>query len=290
MRPEEVTVTVQRRPVIAGVDGSTASFGAARWAADEAVRLGQPLNVIRVVEPPGPAGEDADEHRVAIDIAAACRQWQPGLDVTAAVWGGDPAAELCGHSRNASLVVVASRGFGGFHSLAVGSVSTHLAGYAHCPVLVVHHGERWAGPESMLPRHLPILVGVDGPSSHGDVLGLAFDEAAHRHVPLIAMHAWQRPSGGHGWSAGVDGPHTAAVRELAAAVEPWLAKYPTVDVSRRVVEGTASTALLSAGCDALMVVLGARGAGGFQDLRLGAVVQQVLHHTDVPVLVVRHDR
>jgi len=282
-------MTVQRRPVIAGVDGSAASLGAARWAADEAIRLGQPLNVVRVVQPPGPTGENADEHRLAMDIAAACRHWQPGLDVTAAVWGGDPAAELCEHSRHASLLVVASRGFGGFHSLAVGSVSTHLVSYAHCPVLVVHHGERWAGPESMLPRHRPIVVGVDGPASRTEVLGVAFDEAAHRHVPLIAVHAWQRPSGRHGWSTDVDGPHTAAVHELAAAVEPWRATYPTVDVGQRVVEGTGSTVLLSAGADTLMVVLGARGAGGFQDLRLGAVVQQVLHHTEVPVMVVRHD-
>src|SRR5207237_572424 len=88
VRSEEVAMTMRRRPVIAGVDGSAASFGAARWAADEAVRLHQPLNVVRVVEPPGPVREDADEHRVAIDIAAACRAWQPGLEVTAAVWGG----------------------------------------------------------------------------------------------------------------------------------------------------------------------------------------------------------
>lgn len=281
-------MAMQSLPVIAGVDGSTASFGAARWAADEAVRLGRPLEIVRVVAPPGPIGGDADEHRVAIDIAAACRQWQPGLEITAAAWAGDPAAELCAHSRRAGLVVVASRGFGGFHSLVVGSVGTHLVAYAHCPVLVVHHGERWAGPESMLPRHQPVVVGVDGPASATEALGVAFDEAAHRGAPLVALRAWQRPSRGHGWSTGVDGPHRAAARELAACVEPWLAKYPEVDVAQRVVEGTAPAALLTAGADALLIVLGARGAGGFQELRLGAVAQQVLHHADVPVLVVRH--
>ncbi|HTJ33735.1 MAG TPA: universal stress protein [Dactylosporangium sp.] len=271
-------------PVIVGVDGSPAAFGAVRWAADEALLIGRPLLIVHAVELHGAYGRIVDEHAIAVDAATEIRHWQPGLDVTTATWHGEPGRVLVEHSRHASLVVVGSRGSGGLRSLLVGSVGVHLAGHAHCPVLVVHHAERWAGPESLLPRHRPIVVGADGSSGGEHALGLAFAEAAARSVPLTAVRTWHEPEHRRGRSTA---SAEATARELEADLEPWRAKYPDVPVRAHVAPCPSVPVLLGEARDALMIVLGSRGRGGFQSLALGSVAQQVLEHSAVPVLVAR---
>ncbi|MFI5916794.1 universal stress protein [Dactylosporangium sp. NPDC051541] len=280
-------MTVSRHPVIVGVDGSPAAFGAVRWAADEAVRLGRPLRIIHALEMHGPYEEIADEHSLAIDAATEIRAWQPGLHVTTATWYGEPARVLVDQSRTAGLIVVGSRGSGGFRSLLVGSVGVHLAAHAHCPVLVVHHAERWAGPESPLPRREPIVVAVDGSADAALGLSLGFAEAANRAVALHAIRTWHEPE--HRWSRspGPAGLAAATERELLAELEPWCSKYPGVTVVPRVEHCPSVPVMLDAARDALMFVIGARGRGGFEGVRLGAVARQVLEHAQVPVLVAR---
>lgn len=281
-------MTANRRPVIVGVDGSPASFGAVRWAADEAVRHGQPLRITHASGAPGPFEEAVDEPELAVQAAVEARNWQPGLHVTTCTWHGRPGRMLVEQSRHASLVVVGSRGMGGFHSLLVGSVGVQLAAHAHCPVLVVHHAERWAGPENALPQHQPIVVGADGSPPSELAVELAFAEAASRGVALNAVRAWQEPA--HHWSRTVDPARIATTTHhaLATDLEPWRAKYPTVQVQLRAVRGAAVPVLVTEARDALMIVLGPRGQGGFDELRLGSVTQQVLEHASAPVLVARH--
>ncbi|MEU7872118.1 universal stress protein [Dactylosporangium sp. NPDC049140] len=276
-----------RRPVIVGVDGSPAAFGAVRWAADEAMRLGQPLRIIHALEVHGPYEEVSDEHGLAIEAANEIRHWQPGLEVTTTTWHGEPARVLIEQSRSASLVVVGSRGSGGFHSLLVGSVGVHLASHAHCPVLVVHHAERWAGPESPLPQREPIVVAADGSDDAEYGLSLGFAEAASRGVALHAMRTWHEPEHRRGRSADPAGLAAAAERALTADLEPWRGKFPTVEVVPRVEHCPTVPAMLDAARDALMFVIGARGHGGFPGVRLGAVALQVLEHAGTPVLVAR---
>ncbi|GAA2718537.1 hypothetical protein GCM10010429_43130 [Micromonospora olivasterospora] len=62
----------------------------------------------------------------------------PGLDVAASQVAGGPAASLVAESRRAELVVVGSRGLGGFAGLLLGSVTQAVVRHAHCPVLVAH--------------------------------------------------------------------------------------------------------------------------------------------------------
>ncbi|UWZ34157.1 universal stress protein [Dactylosporangium roseum] len=284
-------MTANRRPVIVGVDGSPAGLGAVRWAADEAVRHGKPLRITHALGVPGPFEQPfeqvVDEHDIALDAATEARGWYPGLHITTSTWHGSPAHVLVEESRHASLVVVGSRRTGGFRSLLVGSVGLQLAARAYCPVLIVHNAERWAAPESPLPRQ-PIVVGFDG-SAHSDfAVGLAFSEAATRGVELVAVRAWREQA--RRWGRGADLTRlAAAVRDaLAADLEPWQAKYPTVPVGLRAVRGTAAPVLLAEGSDALMVVLGPRGRGGLDDVRLGSVTQQVLDHASIPVLIAQH--
>ncbi|MEV4135244.1 universal stress protein [Dactylosporangium sp. NPDC049742] len=268
-------------PIVVGVDGSAASSGAVRWAVDEAARHGCPLMVVHALGMPVPFGLSAQEPAPARSAAALARGWEPTVEVGTVVVAGEPSDVLCEQSHHARLVVIGSRGFGGFAGLLLGSVGMHLSSRAACPVLVVHHAERWAGPEASLPRNGPVVVGVDGSSGSVLALELAFEEAAARNLPLDVIRAWQVPDSG---SASAE---AAAGHALAAEVEPWRAKYPDVEIDLRLLPGTAAEALTRASEHAVMVVVGVRGRGGFTGSRLGSVSGQVLHHAAGPVLIAR---
>jgi len=276
-------------PIVVGVDGSAASRGAVRWAADEAARHRCPLVVVHALDVPVPFGFHEDGTALAGDAAALVRGWEPTVQVETVVAVGSAADVLREQSSRAQLVVIGSRGFGGFAGLLLGSVGMQLSTHAACPVLVVHHAERWAGPEAPLPHDGPLVVGVDGSSASLLALELAFDEAASRLVPLAAVRAWHEPDRPSAFDPAFD-PAVAEAAErhaLAADVAPWQAKYPDVEVDLWVRHGGAAEALTGASAHALMVVVGARGRGGFAGLRLGSVTQQVLHHAESPVLVAR---
>ncbi|WP_327000584.1 universal stress protein [Dactylosporangium sp. NBC_01737] len=275
------------RPVIVGVDGSPASLGAVRWAADEAVRLRQPLQIVHALEATEASGPAPDEHELTVRAAVDARGWHPGLHVTTCTWRGGPGRVLIDQSRHAGLVVVASRGTGGFQALPVGSVGEQLAAHAHCPVLVVHDAQRWADPSVTLPQQRPVVVGTDGSAHAQHAIELAFAEAGSRHVDLIAVRAWQEPPRHWGRASRRERLADDVQHALARELEPWLSKHPAVSVELRSVHGAVVPVLLAEAQDALMVVLSPRGTGGFDALRLGSVTQQVLDHAPVPVLVAR---
>ena len=100
---------------------------------------------------------------------------------------GPPVPTLVQLSRGRELVVVGSRGLGGFTGMLLGSVGTGLVANAPCPVAVVR-GERTPDPGD------PVLVGVDGSASAEAVLTEAFAAAQRRGCPLLAVHAWQDPT------------------------------------------------------------------------------------------------
>ncbi|MFC4997106.1 universal stress protein [Dactylosporangium cerinum] len=270
-----------------GIDGSAASLGAARWAAHEAKLRGTPLEIVHVAGTPQPYDVPDDPRRdVAVEAAVEVRMWQPGIKVTTATWQCNPTAALIERSRHAALIVVGSRGQGGFSALRIGSVGAQLSGHARCPVLVVHHADRWAAPAAALPQHGRIVVGADGSVPAAHALEHAFLEATLRRTPLTVMRAWQAPHHRHGRTPDLAQIQAAEEQHLAADVEPWAAKFPDVAVDLRTERGNAAAVLLAAGQDAIMVVLGARGRDGFDALRLGSVTQQVLHHATGAVLIV----
>ncbi|HEX4017299.1 MAG TPA: universal stress protein [Frankiaceae bacterium] len=136
-------------PVVAGVDGSPASKDALSWAANYARLAGVPLRVVSawhwpvslVGALPMPDNFDpmAEAHETLETILADVLGADPGFPVTTQVVAGAAAAVLVEESHNAGLLVVGSRGHGGFTGLLLGSVSEHCARYAACPVVVVRH-------------------------------------------------------------------------------------------------------------------------------------------------------
>jgi len=141
--------------IVVGVDGSDAADAALDVAVDEAAAHGARLRVVVVWQMPVVAYTDGggvilDEEsldrfretaeRVAGNALARVRRRVPALDCTTEVRGGQPAEELLGVGADADLIVVGSRGLGGFKRLMMGSVSDQVVRHATCPVLVVRGG------------------------------------------------------------------------------------------------------------------------------------------------------
>jgi nucleotide-binding universal stress UspA family protein len=134
--------------VLVGVDGSASSRAALRWAAAEAADHGADLVVVDVWEPPllPAAGSgsvpqagvaDTGPESTLVTVIKEELGEDPSVRVQPRVKRGNPAEVLIEESADADLLVVGTRGRGGFAGLVLGSVSQHVAAYARCPVAVV---------------------------------------------------------------------------------------------------------------------------------------------------------
>ncbi|KES09123.1 universal stress protein UspA [Streptomyces toyocaensis] len=285
--------------VIVGVDGSASGLAATEAAAREAGLRGAGLRVVHAFlwpalhVPVGPSPLGPPEggirnmvERLVAEAVARARTAAPDVEVSHAVMTGDPLTVLEAQSRSAQLVVVGSRGTGGFVGLVVGSTAVHLAAHARCPVLVVREEDRADGP---------VVVGVDGSPAGDRAVDFAFTEAELRGTPLAALHAWTT------WSAPLPPPKDPAEpyanpagelgreeeRLLSEALAGHRERHPDVVVEHRVVHGPTRETMIAASRSAQLIVVGARGRGGFTGLLLGSVSQALLHHAHCPVAVVR---
>src|SRR5512147_2534950 len=140
------------RRVVAGVDGSQSSYDALRWAVRYAGLIGGTVDAVAAWELPGlygwsaPAVDmdvDEDETRQKMD-----RELTDVLGADAAgsvrvhVVHGNPADVLLRAAEGADVLVVGSRGRGGFARALLGSVSQHVSQHASCPVVIVRSGKQ----------------------------------------------------------------------------------------------------------------------------------------------------
>ena len=185
-----------RRTVVVGVDGSPQALRAVRWAVPEARRRQAVLQLVTALawtedpldELPGlgqaPYGQylrEAAEKGLAAaaDVAA---EVDPDVPVERELVLGFPAGVLLERSQTAELLVVGDHGRGRIASAVAGSVAVSVAARSACPVVVV----RGAIPDGALP----VVVGIDGTPLSEAAIPFAFDAAAARHVPLVAVHTW----------------------------------------------------------------------------------------------------
>lgn len=133
-----------------------------------------------------------------------------------------------------------------------------------------------------------VVVGIDGSKGAHRALEWAVHEAEVRGARLLVIHTWFYPYVGSPAFVQVD---PALLREgaqelLDHAVAQVRAGHPDLDVTGSLLEGSAAHALVEAGQEADLVVVGSRGHGGFAGLLLGSVSQQCVHHATCPVVVV----
>jgi nucleotide-binding universal stress UspA family protein len=136
--------------IVVGVDGSRHSLDALRWAAHFAAVFGARLDAVGAWEYPQTYGGWAaiapewnpaqDMAKVLDDAVLAVFGDQPpaGLKLELQVQEGGAAKVLLGAGEGAVMIVVGSRGHGGFAGLLLGSVSANVAEHASCPVFIVH--------------------------------------------------------------------------------------------------------------------------------------------------------
>ncbi|MEV8533183.1 universal stress protein [Streptomyces sp. NPDC051211] len=289
-------------PIVVGVDGSPSAMAAVDAAARAALLRGAELHVVHAflwpalhvppdTSPLGPPAGGVRElvEQLLHEAVARARSAAPGVRATSAVIPGEAVAALEAESRTAQLVVVGHRGSGGISGLLLGSTAVHLAAHGHCPVMVVRGRSEPEGP---------VLVAVDGSPQGRGAIAFAFAEASLRGSELVALHVWSTWSD-HGESgpghpveladliADVDQLQAARERLLAQTLSEHRQRYPEVTVRPRVLRGGVRPTLIEASDGAQLIVVGARGRGGFAGLLLGSVSQAVLHHANCPVSVVR---
>jgi nucleotide-binding universal stress UspA family protein len=144
----------------------------------------------------------------------------------------------------------------------------------------------------MSPQSEPrrIVVGVDESDGAAEALRWAVREAEFDGAQLTAVMSWDfldqhRLLEGEKWDPAYD--ESQADAALARFVEMAVGSDAVDRVERRVIVDLPASALVQASADADLVVVGARGLGGFRGLLLGSVSQQVLHHATVPVAIIR---
>ena len=270
--------------IVAGYDGSPGAAQALRWAAREAGTRGTTLTVCLAWTP------DHMELPTESDLADLARQHGQeilgrGLPHAESVLGpgrvrpdlaaGSAAYVLCERSRAADMVVVGSRGHSELPGLLLGSVSWQVAGHAAGPVVVVRGAWR---PANRPPG--PVVLGADGSPAGQAAIAFAFTEAALRDAPLVAVCALTDAAGRLGESRQVR-------EDFEELMELEAKTHPEVSVTRRVVPGTPRAALLSAASGAQMIVVGARGRDGLDQMSLGSTAQAVLQYAQCSVGVVR---
>ena len=133
--------------IVVGVDASPSSIDALRKAAQIAGALGAPIEALTVWHAPATfdgtfAAEVWSPESEAWEILdasleTAFPEGRPA-NLTTAIVPGPTASALIDRSRDAGMLVLGSRGRGGFSGLLLGSVSAACARHAHCPVLIMH--------------------------------------------------------------------------------------------------------------------------------------------------------
>lgn len=267
-------------PLVVGIDGSAASLEAVDWAVAEAARHTLPL---RLVHAAPDDRETSDMVNAAVERAG---QGAATVPLSGEVRREDTASALTDVGRDAFALVLGSRGQGGLAGLLLGSVALAVAARADCPVVVVR------GPaEHREGRFESVVVGVEDGQGSDTAVEFAFREAHVRRCELVAVHAWHAPAGTPtepppgAWYA-LEAHRRPPAQVLDDALRGPAERYRGTCVSRRVVEGPARHALLSAASGADLLVVGAGKRHGHSGLQLGLINHAVLHHAPCPVVIV----
>lgn len=287
-------MSISARPIVVGIDGSTAALHAARWAAAVARAFGAPLELVNGTAGSGyPLVDAAQAIRAAVAAAHAensaamlksteeqLRSEFPDVDVVTLDSDEPINVLLSARSCSARLIVLGSQVLSPTTALLVGSTTLSVMARAECPVVA------WRG-DSGAPSDKPVILGIDGPQTGSVAIQSSFRFAKRFGVELHVVHAWssiRTPAGLiEPLMADWDGYETLLWQELMAILEPWTKLYPDVEVTYFVEREGSGEALLRHAVDAQLVVVGQRHTT-LPGLFLGSTSLNLLHHSPVPVM------
>ncbi|MER6112289.1 universal stress protein [Streptomyces hirsutus] len=297
------------QPVVAAVDGSDDSLRALEWALDAAHRREAPLRVAHVRQyalwgrpDAAPAGLPAAEDDPVLGLVRGRLEGRTGLSaVDFVALDGAPGAVLPELGATAQLLVLGSRGRGGFSSLLLGSNSLAAARDAECSVVVVPRPGRdtgtsteGAGSAEGAGAGPGVVVGVNVDSPDEATLAFAFREAALRGAGLRVLAAYPWPPQTWMLPGEVPAPQidqSAVEHETRVLADGFLVphrtRHPEVTAEIRVLPGDAAGHLVAASEGAGLVVVGRHRRRLLAPARMmGSVTQAVLLHAASPVVVV----
>lgn len=279
------TLGSHARPILVGVDGSTSSLAALRWAYAEAVRTQAPLEVLTAWPSRSrDAGALETEQQARAIATQAIATELPADNTIATAWvspiPGEPCTVLLRRTHKAALLAVGPHGRHSVTEHLLGSVTEHLLAEASCPVAVV------PADSGQAPATHRIVVGVDGSPASLVALRWAAERAAATGSKVDALLAWEwRPE----YAVYPYGPderqqHARAEAALARAALTLPDQLRAL-VHSEPVRGHAADVLLAAGDAADLLVVGNSRAAHLPSHLLGSVSRKAALHSRVPVVV-----
>lgn len=282
---------------IVGHDDSEPAEHALEWALGHADGRADRIEIVAAWQPPvygpypvdGAAALPYDDAALARATAAHVREvaaaaaGRSSVPITGVTHEGGAARVLLEASEGADLLVVGSRGRGGFRRLLLGSTSSQCVSHAECPTVVVR------GPAPTATER--IVVGVDGSPNSLAALEWTLAFAPPGGSILIGT-VWDDTP----FVLGADEYYFPDASELAderigAMVDEVVtrsSRASSVSVERALGHGRPRDVVAEWGADADLVVVGARGAGGLGGALLGSVTTSLVHHLERPVAVIPH--
>lgn len=284
--------------ILVGVDGSREALQAAEWAAARAKLNNAQLQIVCAYALPSYTAASMESGFAVIDNDVIRASAQTVVDETLThlaklgyqaegrVEPGDPTAVLVQLSQQADLIVVGTRGTGGFADRLLGATSSALPAYSRCPVVVVPG----RGADQQFTPVKKIVIGVDGSRRSRKSLRRAIEEAALWGAQLTAVDAVPMASsaGVLAWlPATVDRESILRdVRDELKAICKAESAGSGVEIHAHALDGNPAALLTEFSTAVELVVVGTRGRGGFAGVLMGSTSQSVLAHSTCPVLVV----
>ncbi|ROR90844.1 universal stress protein [Nocardioides aurantiacus] len=290
-------MSMQRGPVVVGLDGSESATHALRWAAGQASLEGRRLTLVHAASVSAAFGDASVVSSVEVQALlrregtaileagrALVAQVAPRVEVDTDYELDNAGQALLRRSEEAALVVVGTHGRGPLRSFVLGSVGVTLVKHASCPV-VVHRPGTSAGHAG------GIVVAADAAQESQPVLAAAWRQADLTGRALTVVHCVEDAAFALSREELVAGRHESreqASLALAEAVAGLAQTYPDVVVSTQVRTGSVRAALVALDGEPDLVVVGGHQRSLPRQLARGAgsTSVHVVEHASWPVMVV----
>jgi nucleotide-binding universal stress UspA family protein len=270
--------------LVVGLDGSEESRRALRWAVAVAEQANVPVRAVQAWSypaatvlpwaPPLPSGEEMDEATEASlrEIVSETLGSVPDA-LRLRVERGDPAAALIKGVSPESVLVMGTRGRGGFTGMVLGSASRTCVEHAPCPVVLVRDEHPPGSGDA-------ILVGKDGSDVAVRALEWASSLAKVTGAAVTAVYSWQP----HASEVNPD-LHRRLRSEAQSNVEAWIAHEAEADSIE--VEGDARERLveLAERSGAKLIVVGRRGTSRLKGITIGSVTSYLVSNSPTAIAV-----